>query len=53
MSFCVGALGIDNILSNKFLKIKQLEKEFSLPFQKNIFITFHPVTLEKLLTAIF
>ena len=46
--FCVGALGIDNILSNKFLKIKQLEKEFSLPFsKKNIFITFHPVTLEK------
>ena len=46
--FCVGALGIDNILSNKYLKIKQLEKEFSLPFsKKNIFITFHPVTLEK------
>ena len=36
--FCVGALGIDNILSNKYLKIKQLEKEFSLPFSKKIFL---------------
>ena len=45
--FCVGALGIDNILSNKYLKIKQLERNFLCHFQKNIFITFHPVTLEK------
>ncbi len=46
--FCVGALGIDNISSNKYLNLKQLQREFSLPFsKKNIFITFHPVTLEK------
>ena len=46
--FCVGSLGIDNILSNKYLNTKQLEREFSLPFsKKNIFITFHPVTLER------
>jgi len=46
--FCVGSLGIDNILSNKYMNIKQLEKEFSLSFsKKNIFITFHPVTLER------
>ena len=46
--FCVGALGIDNILSNRYLNKKQLEREFSLPLsKKNIFITFHPVTLEK------
>ena len=46
--FCVGSLGIDNILSNKYLNLNQLQREFSLPFsKKNIFITFHPVTLEK------
>ena len=46
--FCVGSLGIDNILSNKYLNTKQLEREISLPFsKKNIFITFHPVTLER------
>ena len=52
--FCVGALGIDNILSNKYLKIKQLEKEFSLPFSKKYFYYLSSGNFrEKLLTAIF
>ena len=38
--FCVGALGIDNISSNKYLNLKQLQREFSLPFSKKYFHNF-------------
>jgi len=43
----VGALGIDNIKNLKLLKKKELEKELELKFgERNILVTFHPVTLE-------
>jgi len=45
--FLVGGLGIDNIKKLKLLERHELEKslEFKLG-QKNLLITFHPVTLE-------
>ena len=45
--FQVGALGVDNVLSQKFISRKDLEKHLQFKFQKkNILITFHPTTLE-------
>jgi len=45
--FQVGALGVDNVLSQEFLSRKDLEKHLKFKFQKkNILITFHPTTLE-------
>ena len=45
--FCVGGLGVDNILRMDLLSRIELEKqlEFTL-LQKNVLVTFHPVTLE-------
>jgi len=45
--FCVGALGIDNIMQEKYLSQKELEKRLGLKFKdRNVLVTFHPVTLE-------
>lgn len=45
--FMVGGLGIDNILRLKLLERKELEKTLNFKFQeRNLLITFHPVTLE-------
>lgn len=44
----VGAFGIENIKKLKLLSKAELEKKFSLKFNKHIFlITFHPATMEK------
>ena len=46
--FLVGGMGIDNIKKFKFLKKKDLEEQLNFKFgNKNLLITFHPVTLEK------
>lgn len=46
--FCVGALGVENIKSQKLLGKEELERDinFSLE-QAYVIVTFHPVTLEK------
>ncbi|MDE6748860.1 MAG: UDP-N-acetylglucosamine 2-epimerase (hydrolyzing) [Lachnospiraceae bacterium] len=46
--FCVGALGVENILSQKLLEKSELEEaiQFSLG-EKYCLVTFHPVTLEE------
>src|SRR3989339_712152 len=45
--FNVGAVGIDNIRDMKLLSKHELEKELNFKFgNKNIVITFHPVTAE-------
>ncbi len=46
--FLVGGLGVDNIKRLKLLGRVELEKSLDFKFgQKNLLITFHPVTLEK------
>lgn len=46
--FNVGGLGIDNIKKLKLLSKKEFEKAIDFKLnQKNILVTFHPVTLEK------
>ena len=46
--FLVGGLGIDNIKKLKLLDRASLEESLDIKFkEKNILITFHPVTLEK------
>ena len=46
--FLVGSLSSENIKKSKFLKKKELEKKFNIKFKnKNLLITFHPVTLQK------
>jgi GDP/UDP-N,N'-diacetylbacillosamine 2-epimerase (hydrolysing) len=50
--FNVGGLGIDNILRLNFLTRHELEKELNFKLrQRNLLITFHPVTLENNTTA--
>lgn len=45
--FNVGALGLDNIRKLKLLNQEDLEKSLNFKFrEKNILVTFHPVTLE-------
>tara|TARA_B100001063_G_scaffold245699_1_gene282145 strand:+ start:1067 stop:2236 length:1170 start_codon:yes stop_codon:yes gene_type:complete len=45
--FNVGGLGIDNILRLKLLSLSELEKSLDFKFaNRNLLITFHPVTLE-------
>jgi GDP/UDP-N,N'-diacetylbacillosamine 2-epimerase (hydrolysing) len=45
--FNVGGLGVDNIARTKFKSKDELETELQFKFQeKNLLITFHPVTLE-------
>jgi len=45
--FNVGAIGVDNIKRLKLFSKTELEKELNLKFnEKNLLITFHPVTLE-------
>ena len=45
--FNVGGLGVENIKKVNFLQKKDLEKKLNLKFlDKNLLITFHPVTLE-------
>ncbi len=45
--FNVGAIGIDNIKSLNLLSKKEFEKSIDFKLnQKNIIVTFHPVTLE-------
>ncbi|MDD3137790.1 MAG: UDP-N-acetylglucosamine 2-epimerase [Lachnospiraceae bacterium] len=45
--FCVGAMGIENIMSESLMSLKELEESigFSLD-NKYAVVTFHPVTLE-------
>ena len=46
--FLVGSLSSENIKKSKFLKKKELEKKFNIKFKnKNLLITYHPVTLQK------
>lgn len=46
--FTVGSLALDNIKSTEFLSGKELEKKLGIKFgDKNLLVTFHPVTLEK------
>lgn len=46
--FNVGALGIENILSEKLMTKKELEKSINYKLDKPFgLVTFHPVTLEK------
>lgn len=50
--FLVGGLGIDNIKRLKLLGRAELETSFDFKLaQKNLLITFHPVTLEKATAA--
>ena len=45
--FCVGGLGIDNILKLNLLSKLELEKSLDIQMNKtNLLVTFHPVTLE-------
>ena len=45
--FTVGGMGVDNIVSLKFLSKIEVEKELKIKYKKkNILVTFHPVTLE-------
>lgn len=45
--FQVGALGVDNVLSQKFLPRQRLEKVLGFRLQNtNLLITFHPATME-------
>ena len=47
MVFNVGGLGIDNIKKLKLLTKSELEKTINFEFgEKNLLVTFHPVTLE-------
>ena len=47
--FLVGSVGIDNINKLKLLERSELEMELGFKFaEKNLLITFHPVTLENL-----
>jgi len=44
--FCVGGLGVDNILSLDLLPRDELEQQLDFRFlERNILVTFHPVTL--------
>jgi len=46
--FNVGGLGVDNIKNTKLLNKIELEKLLDFKFaEKNLLITFHPITLEK------
>lgn len=46
--FCVGALGVENILSQKLLQQSELERSICFELgAKYCLVTFHPVTLEK------
>ena len=46
--YCVGGLGIDNIVRLKLLERSRLEHEIGFRFAKrNLLVTFHPVTLEE------
>lgn len=45
--FCVGALGVENIKSQKLLTKKELEESIGFSLEKPyIVVTYHPVTLE-------
>ena len=45
--FCVGGLGVDNLLRLDFLSRVELEMQLDYTFlNRNILVTFHPVTLE-------
>lgn len=45
--FQVGSLGIENVLSQKMLKRKKIEKILGIHLKsKNLLITYHPTTLE-------
>ncbi len=48
--FNVGGLGIDNIKKLKLFPKKELENEIDFKFskKKNLLVTFHPLTLEKM-----
>ena len=46
--FNVGGLGVDRIKNTKLLNKKEIEKILNFKFaNKNLLVTFHPVTLEK------
>ena len=50
--FCVGGLGIDNIKRLDLLNRQQLEESLNFKLgERNLLVTFHPVTLEKATTA--
>jgi len=45
--FSVGALGVDHVLTTKFLSRRELERLLRFRFRKkNLLVTFHPATLE-------
>ena len=46
--FCVGALGVENLKSQRLLQKKELEDEINFRFDaETVMVTFHPVTLER------
>ena len=46
--FAVGGFGVDLIKNTKLLSKRELEKNLKISFgEKNLIVTFHPVTLEK------
>ncbi|PJZ45525.1 UDP-N-acetylglucosamine 2-epimerase [Leptospira brenneri] len=46
--FCVGGLGVDAIKNLQFLNKEELENELDFRFgERNLLVTFHPVTLEE------
>jgi len=46
--FNVGALGIDNIKKINLMSKEELERELNIKFkQKNLLVTYHPVTLQE------
>lgn len=45
--FNVGAIGLDNLRKQKLFSKKELEKDLGFKFnERNLLVTFHPVTLE-------
>lgn len=47
--FCVGALGVENVLLTQLLNIDELQESFLMKMTKKYFVcTFHPVTLENI-----
>lgn len=46
--FCVGSLGVENIVHTNLLKKDELEKDLQFQLGEfSVLVTFHPVTLEK------
>lgn len=50
--FCVGALGVENIKSQKLLSKEELKRDIRFSLEEPyVMVTFHPITLEKSTTG--